>query len=115
MTDTFSKFDFSDYLDSEEAIAEYLTAILEESDSELLIGAIGDIAKAIGMKTIAENAGLGRESLYKALRADANPRFDTIMRVIKAMGVKLQFMPLHPDSHVEKKPSSPNSQSPSAP
>ena len=82
-------FDAADYLDSEEAITAYLNAILEENDDALLAEALGDIAKACGMTQIAKDAGIGRESLYKALRCGASPRFDTINRVLGALGVKL--------------------------
>lgn len=84
-----STFDAADYLDSEEAITAYLNAILEENDDALLASALGDIAKARGMTQIAKDAGIGRESLYKALRGGASPRFDTIHRVLGALGVKL--------------------------
>jgi len=86
-------FDAADYLDSEEAIAAYLNAILEENDDALLASAVGDIAKARGMTQIAKDAGIGRESLYKALRNGASPRFDTISRVLGALGVKLVVVP----------------------
>ena len=79
-------FDAADYLDSEEAIAAYLNAIMEENDDALLASALGDIAKARGMTQIAKDAGIGRESLYKALREGANPRYDTIAKVIQALG-----------------------------
>ena len=82
-------FDAADYLDSEEAIAAYLNAIMEENDDALLASALGDIAKARGMPQIAKEAGIGRESLYKALREGANPRYDTIAKVIQALGLKL--------------------------
>ena len=82
-------FDAADYLDSEEAITAYLNTILEENDDALLAEALGDIAKARGMTQIARDAGIGRESLYKALRSGASPRFDTINRVLGALGVKL--------------------------
>lgn len=85
-------FDAADYLDSEEAITAYLNAILEENDA-LLAEALGDIAKAKGMTQIARDAGIGRESLYKALRSGASPRFDTINRVLGALGVKLVAVP----------------------
>ena len=83
------EFDASDYLDSEEAIAEYLNVILEENDPALLASALGDIAKARGMTQVAKDAGIGREALYKALRPNASPRFDTINRVLNSLGVKL--------------------------
>lgn len=86
-------FDAANYLDSEEAITAYLNAILEENDDALLAEALGDIAKAKGMTQIARDAGIGRESLYKALRSGASPRFDTINRVLGALGVKLVAMP----------------------
>ena len=85
-----SRFDVADYLDNEEMIAEYLSAILEEGNQELLLAVIGDIAKARGMKKIAEDAGLGRESLYKALAPGAKPRFETVMKVLKSLGVSVQ-------------------------
>lgn len=68
--------------------------ILEESDDALLASALGDIAKARGMAQIAKETGLGRESLYKALREGASPRFDTINRALKALGVKLVAVPV---------------------
>lgn len=83
------EFDAADYLDSEEAITGYLNAILEENDDGLLASALGDIARARGMTQIAKEAGIGRESLYKALRDGASPRFDTINRVLNALGIKL--------------------------
>ena len=82
-------FDFSEHLDSEQAMAEYLTVILEENDPALLAAALGDIARARGMSDIAKASGITREALYKALRPDAQPRFDTINRVCAALGVKL--------------------------
>ena len=82
MTERMTKLDISDYLTDEETIAEYLNAIMAENDQDLLLSAIGDIAKAKGMKQIAEISGLGRESLYKALAPGAKPRFETIMKVL---------------------------------
>lgn len=87
-------FDAADYLDSEEAIAEYLTAIMEEDDPALLAAALGDIAKARGMTQIAKDSGITREALYRALRLDTSPRFDTINRVCHALGVKLVAQPI---------------------
>ncbi len=83
------EFDASPYLGSDEAVAAYLTDILEANDSALLASALGDIARARGMGEIAKAAGLTREALYKALRPDAQPRFDTISRVCTALGVRL--------------------------
>ena len=90
---TLPEFDASRYLDSDVAIAEYLTAIIDDGDSALLAAALGDIARARGMSEIARKAGLSREALYKALRPNAHPRFDTISKVCKALGVKLQVEP----------------------
>lgn len=83
------KFDASEYLDSEEAIAEYLTAALEDENPDVFLAAISDVAKARGMASIANATGLGRESLYKALAPGAKPRYDTIMRVLHGLGVKI--------------------------
>lgn len=90
----YSKFDVVDYLDSEEAIAAYLSAVMEENDPELLIAALGDIARARGIAKLAEDSGLNRESLYKALRPGAKPRFDTVFRIMKAMNIKIQATPI---------------------
>jgi len=83
------EFDAAEHLDSEEAVAAYLTDILEANDPALLAAALGDIARARGMSEIAKAAGLTREALYKALRPNAQPRFDTISRVCTALGVRL--------------------------
>jgi probable addiction module antidote protein len=94
MTERMTKFDVSDYLTDKETIAEYLNAIMAEGDQNLLLSAIGDIAKAKGMKDIAEASGLGRESLYKALTPGAKPRFETIMKVLNTLGVNLSITPV---------------------
>ncbi len=88
-------FDASDYLDSEEAIAEYLTTALENPDPDAFLIAVRDVAKARGIANVAAQAGLGRESLYKALKPGAQPRFDTIRRLLRALGVKLDVTPPH--------------------
>jgi len=85
-------FDASDYLDNEETIAEYLAAALENPDPDAFLVAVRDVAKAQGISKVAENAGLGRESLYKALRSGAQPRFDTVRRLIGALGVRLDVV-----------------------
>jgi probable addiction module antidote protein len=87
------EFDASRYLTDDAAIAEYMTAILEEGDPDLLLLALGDIARARGMSQIAKDTGLGRESLYKALAPGAKPRFDTVLKVAKALGVKFTAQP----------------------
>ena len=83
-------FDAARYLNDDAAIAEYMTAVLETDDTDLLLLALSDIARAKGMAQVAKDAGLGRESLYKALAPGAKPRFDTILKVTKALGVRLQ-------------------------
>ena len=86
-------FDMTEYLDSEEAMAEYLSQVLADGDNEEFLRAIGYIAKAKGMTEIAKESGLGRESLYKALRPDAKPRFETVMRVLDALKIQLHALP----------------------
>ncbi len=76
-------------------IAEYLTVILEDNDPALLAAALGDIARARGMSEIAKASGITREALYKALRPNAQPRFDTVSRVCAALGVKLVAQAVH--------------------
>jgi probable addiction module antidote protein len=88
------EFDATEYLDSEEAVAEYLTAMIAEGDPAMLAAALGDIARARGMSEIAKASGLTREALYKALRPDAQPRFDTVSRVCAALGVRLVAQPV---------------------
>ena len=93
MKATLRSFDMAELLDSPEAIAEYLTQVLEDGDSEELLRALGHIAKARGMAQIAADTGLGRESLYKALAPGAKPRYDTILKVTRALGVRLTAVP----------------------
>ena len=88
MTTKFAPFDAADYLDSDEVIAEYLTAAMEDPNPEVFLAALGDVARARGMAQIARDAGLGRESLYKALSSGAHPRYETIAAVLRALGVK---------------------------
>ena len=83
-------FDAANYLDNKELIAEYLSQILEDGDMDELLSAIGDIARAKGMSQIAQETGLGRESLYKTFNSGVKPRFDTILKVLNSLGIKLQ-------------------------
>jgi probable addiction module antidote protein len=92
-TSALPDFDVSKYLNDEASIAEYLTMVIEQDDPALLAATLGDIAKARGMTEIAKSTGLAREALYKALRADAQPRFDTVSKVCAALGVKLVAEP----------------------
>ena len=82
-------FDTARYLTDDAAIAEYMTAVLETDDPDLLLLALGDVARARGMAQVAKDAGLGRESLYKALAPGAKPRFDTVLKVARALGIRL--------------------------
>jgi probable addiction module antidote protein len=88
MKTTYAPFDAADYLDSDEVIAEYLSAAVEDANPEVFLAALGDVAKARGMAQIAKDAGLGRESLYKALGAGSHPRYETVSAVLRALGVK---------------------------
>ncbi|OAI19026.1 addiction module antitoxin [Methylomonas koyamae] len=94
MSEQLLPFDMTTLLDSDEAISEYLNQVLEDGDSDELIRTLGYIAKAKGMAMIAKESGLGRESLYKALAPGAKPRFDTVLKVIRALGVKLHAEPV---------------------
>ncbi len=87
-------FDMANVLDDDVTISEYISQVLADGDSDELIRALGYIAKAKGMTTIAKESGLGRESLYKALSQGSKPRFDTVFRVIKALGIKLHAEPV---------------------
>ncbi len=84
-------FDITRHLDSEQAIAEYLSQVLADGDNDELIRALGHIAKAKGMAAVAKESGLGRESLYKALSVGSQPRFETISKVIHALGLKISI------------------------
>ncbi|MDP2792090.1 MAG: putative addiction module antidote protein [Rectinemataceae bacterium] len=91
----FAPFDTAEYLDSELTIAEYLTAALEDPNPDVLLAAVRDVARSRGMAQLAKDAGLGRESLYKALAPGAKPRYDTILKLLHALGVKLEASPAH--------------------
>ncbi|MBX3664459.1 MAG: putative addiction module antidote protein [Burkholderiales bacterium] len=90
----FSRFDAADYLTNEETIAEYLTAALEDPNPDVFLTAVRDVARARGMAQLAKDAGLGRESLYKALTPGAKPRYDTMLKLLHALGVKLSVSPV---------------------
>ena len=94
MKPVITEFDPSDYLDSDAMIAEYLSQVLAEGDSDELIRAVGHVAKARGMAQIAKDSGLGRASLYKAFAPGAKPRFDTVVKVLHALGVELHAQPV---------------------
>jgi probable addiction module antidote protein len=84
-----TEFDPSAFLDDDEVVAEYLTAALEDDNPDVFLAAVGHVAKARGMSAIAERAGLGRESLYKAFAPGAKPRYDTVLKVLHSLGVRL--------------------------
>lgn len=91
-TETFSRYDTADYLKTEDDIAAYLEAVMEEAgdDAAFVTQALGNIARARGMVQLAKDTGLTREGLYKALSADGNPSFGTVLKVMKALGLRLE-------------------------
>ncbi len=89
MTVKTTRFDMAAYLDSDEAIQEYFRQVMENGDPDEIIRALGHIARARGMAQLAKDTGLGRESLYKTFSEGSKPRFETIMRVTKALGLTL--------------------------
>ncbi len=91
----FTPFDAADYLDNDETIAAYLTAALEDEDPNVFLVAVKDVARARGMTQLAKDTGLGRESLYKALAPGAKPRYDTLLKVVRALGISLQAKTAH--------------------
>lgn len=95
MKKKLASFDAAEYLDNEIVIAEYLNSALEDENPDVFLAAIGDVAKAMGMSQLAKDTGLGRESLYKALAPGAKPRYDTVLKLLRALGVELHAMPAH--------------------
>ena len=91
------EFDAAEYLDSPEALSTYLTDVLSARDAALLAQALGTVARARGMTEVAQKAGVAREALYKALREGAQPRFETIERVLSALGLQLVVVPAESD------------------
>jgi probable addiction module antidote protein len=87
------RFDAAEYLDSPQTIADYLTEAFETGDSEFIAEAIGTVARAVGMSSVAEIAGLSRENLYRALDSSGHPEFETVMKVLNALGVQLSAKP----------------------
>lgn len=86
---TYAAFEVSEHLNNEAVIAEYLSLAAQDADSDVLIMALSDVAKARGMAQVAKDAGLGRESLYKALRQGSKPRFETIAAIMRALNVQI--------------------------
>lgn len=89
-----ARFDAADYLKNDETIAEYITAALEDPNPDVFLAVVRDVARAKGMAQLAKDAGLGRESLYKALTPGAKPRYDTMLKLLNALGVKLSAIPV---------------------
>lgn len=85
-----TKFDAADYLDSKEAIAEYLSAALEDENPSVFLAAVADVAKARGMSAIAKNAGIERNSLYRALAPGSKPKYETIKKILHGLGVRIK-------------------------
>lgn len=92
--DDLPVFDAAEFLTNDEEIAAYLTTVLEDNDPALLAAALGDIARARGMTEIAKASGISREALYKALRPNSQPRFETIAKVCSALGIRLVAQPI---------------------
>ena len=88
-----SPYDAAEYLKSEDAIIEYLSAALDENDPALFLAALSDVARARGMTKVAKEAGIGRESLYKALAPNAKPRYDSVLKLMTSMGIRLSIKP----------------------
>ena len=88
-----STFDAAQYLDNEKVMAAYLKEVMETGNNELFLSALGDIAKARGMTEVAKASGLSRESLYKAVRPGSKPQYETIDRIVHALGLKLTVSP----------------------
>lgn len=87
--ETTTKWDASEYLETEEDMAAYLNAALEDGDTSVIVAALGDIARAKGMTQLSKETGITRDGLYKALSPTGNPSFDTVQKVVKAFGLKL--------------------------
>ena len=90
----FTAYDSADYLIDDETVAEYLSAALQDPDPDMFLIAVKNVARARGMAQLAKDTGLGRESLYKALATGAKPRYDTLLKVLRALGVKLHAEPV---------------------
>lgn len=89
----FAPFEASDYLDDKETIAEYLNVAMQDPDPDMLLAAIANVAKARGFARLAQDAGLGRESLYKVLQPGSKPRYETVVKILSALNVKMGILP----------------------
>lgn len=93
MATKITPFEAAEYLDNEKVIAAYLKEVMDTGDYELFLSALGDVAKARGMTEIARASGLSRESLYKAVRPGSKPQYETVDRILHAIGLKLTVAP----------------------
>ncbi|MCL2403823.1 MAG: putative addiction module antidote protein [Coriobacteriia bacterium] len=93
MKTKLTPYDTADYLKTEEDIAGYIDAVLEENDPQLLIAALGDVARARGMSSVAKEVGASREHLYRSLSADGNPSATTLLKIISVLGIQLHATP----------------------
>ncbi len=98
-----TRWDASEFLDSDEAIAAYLNAAFEEGDPGFIAASIGHVAKAKGMSQIARETGLSRENLYRALSDDGNPELSTMTKVMQALGMRIQIMPAARSRPIKRK------------
>ena len=92
MNKKIKEFDIANYLDNNELIAAYLSEILKDGDMEEFLSALNDIARAKGISEISKKSGLSRESLYKTFKPNSHPRFDTVLRVLNSLGIKLKVV-----------------------
>ena len=93
MTLEMTKWDVVDHLKTDEDIAYYLEAVFEDGDPALITAALGDVARARGMTQLAKDTGLAREALYRSLSAEGRPEFTTVLKVMKAFGLRLAAVP----------------------
>ena len=103
MTLKTARWDASEFLDSDEAIAAYLNAAFEDGDPGYIAAAIGHVAKAKGMSQIARQTGLTRENLYRALGDGGNPELSTMTKVMRALGMRIQVAPANPSRPAKRK------------
>ncbi|KNH06168.1 putative antitoxin [Candidatus Burkholderia brachyanthoides] len=89
----FSRYDTADYLKTEEDIAAYLDAVMEDGDPALIAAALGDVAKARNISKLARDTGMSREGIYRALSGEGNPSFATVVKIAGALGLRLSFRP----------------------
>lgn len=93
-TSKYQLFDPAEYLDNEEMITGYISEAMNDPNPDVLLEALATVARAKGMAKLAETTGLGRESLYKALKVGAKPRYETIAKILNGLDVKLQVVPV---------------------